>query len=356
MAFFLSMNGYLILENGEVFEGTAPDWQKGTTFQGEVVFTTGMCGYNESLTDPSFSKQILVFTYPLLGNYGIADSKTWESQKIHVAGVIVNESCENWSHHEGLKSLKEWLEKERIPLLTNVDTRALTKLLRIKGSTLGLISDQARGDSFSDPNAAHLVAEVSPTEKKTYGSGKKRVIAVDCGMKESMMRHLMSFPIEIVRVPYNYDYSEEEFDGVFLSNGPGDPSRCAETIAILQRAMKKEKPIFGVCLGSQMMALAAGAKTYKLRFGHRGQNQPCMDLETKKCYITSQNHGYAVDEGSLPPEWKVTFRNLNDGSVEGISHKTLPFCTVQFHPEACPGPTDTRWFFEKFYACLEKKS
>ena len=342
---------YLLLQNGRVFEGAAPERQIGA-FQGEVVFTTGMCGYYESLTDPSFADQILAFTYPLIGNYGVADKAYWESKKIYAAGVVVNESCEKWSHHSGLHSLQEWLEKEGVPLLTGVDTRALTKTLRSEGTLLGVLSDVKEGVGFKDPNREHLVAKVSISDKAFYGTGKKRVIAVDCGMKESMIRHLQQLPIEIVRVPYNYDYSEEPFDGVFLSNGPGDPIQCFETIAILKKAMEKKKPIFGVCLGSQMLALAAGAKTYKLPFGHRGQNQPCMDLETGKCYITSQNHGYAVDEKSLPKEWKVVFRNLNDGSVEGVAHTTLPFYAVQFHPEASPGPTDTRWFFERFYACL----
>lgn len=346
---------YLILGNGQIFEGKAPIDQEGT-FSGEVVFTTGMCGYYESLTDPSFAHQILVFTYPLIGNYGVADQAFWESKKIHVAGVVVNESCDKWSHHAGLHSLKEWLKKQNVPLLTQVDTRALTKVLRSEGTLLGAISDTREKPLLKDPNLKNLVAQVSILDKAIYGQGKKRVIAVDCGMKESMLRNLAQYPIEIIRVPYNYDYSEEPYDGVFLSNGPGDPEKCAETISILKKAIEKKKPIFGVCLGSQMLALAAGAKTYKLPFGHRGQNQPCMDLETGKCYITSQNHGFAVDEKSLPKEWKVTFRNLNDGSVEGVAHTSLPFYAVQFHPEASPGPTDTRWFFDRFYQCLNEKS
>lgn len=344
--------GYLILEDGRVFEGKAPEGQTGT-FVGEAVFTTGMCGYMESLTDPSFAEQILVFTFPLIGNYGVADHSVWESQKTHVAGVIVNESCDNWSHHSGLMSLKEWLHKENVPLLTEVDTRALTKILRSKGSTLGVISDHpGLSHHLVDPNNRHLVEKVSICQKRVYGAGLKRIIAVDCGMKESMIRFLSRYPAEIVRVPHDYDYSEEPFDGVFLSNGPGDPVQCKQTIAVLKKAMKREKPIFGVCLGSQMMALAAGAKIYKLPFGHRGQNQPCIAVETGKCYITSQNHGFAVDEESLPADWKVTFRNLNDGSVEGITHKSLPFYSVQFHPEACPGPSDTQWFFDQFWGSL----
>jgi carbamoyl-phosphate synthase small subunit len=246
----------------------------------------------------------------------------------------------------------EWLEKEKIPLLTEIDTRALTKVLRTKGTLLGAISDQKSCDQFYNPSREHLVEKVSISDKTLYGKGNKRVIAVDCGMKESMLRFLAKYPIEIVRVPHDYDYTQEPFDGVFLSNGPGDPMQCTKTIEILKKAIQFKKPIFGVCLGSQMLGLAAGAKTYKLPFGHRGQNQPCIDVETKKCYITSQNHGYAIDENTLPDEWCVTFRNLNDGSVEGIAHKKYPFYSVQFHPEAAPGPTDTQWFFERFWACL----
>lgn len=343
---------FLIFQNGLAFEGIAPTGQSGTHV-GEIVFTTGMCGYMESLTDPSFAGQILVFTFPLIGNYGVSNAKYWESQKTHVAGVVVNESCENWSHHSGLISLQEWLKEQNVPLLTEVDTRAVTKILRTQGTPLGAITDNKNAQlNFNNLQSQHLVDLVSSCQKNVYGQGKKRVIAVDCGMKESMLRFLMRYPLEIVRVKHDYDYSEEDFDGIFLSNGPGDPACCTKTIEVLQKAMKKEKPIFGVCLGAQMMALASGAKTYKLPFGHRGQNQPCIELETKKCYITSQNHGYAVDEQTLSNDWKVTFRNLNDGSVEGIAHKKLPFYSVQFHPEACPGPTDTQWFFEKFWNSL----
>lgn len=341
---------YLLLQNGQRFEGVAPEWQKGV-FHGEVVFTTGMCGYYESLTDPSFAGQILVFTYPLIGNYGVAERSFWESQKIHVAGVVLNELCENWSHHASSQSLQEWLKKESIPLLSQVDTRSLTRILRKQGTLLGAITPSL--DPLSFPLLSNrLVSLVSIKQKQVYGEGKKRVIAVDCGMKESMLRQLQRYPIEIVRVPYNYDYSDDVYDGVFLSNGPGDPLECTETIAILKKALIKGKPIYGVCLGSQMLALASGAKTYKLPFGHRGQNQPCMDLESGRCYITSQNHGYAVDENTLSEGWRVSFRNLNDSSVEGIAHQTLPFYSVQFHPEASPGPTDTRWFFDRFYSCL----
>ncbi len=352
--FFAMKRATVKLTTGQVFKGVS---DASGFFPGEVVFTTGMCGYYESLTDPSFAGQILVFTYPLIGNYGVPGPEKWESKKIHAAGVVVSESCEEWSHHAGLASLQSWLKEQNVPLIVEVDTRALTKVLRNEGTLLGAITDRPeREEPIVDPNLEHLVKRVAPARKRVEKEGKFRVIAVDCGMKESMMRQLKQFPVEIVRVPYDYDYSEEPFDGVFLSNGPGDPEQCAQTIEILKRAMKREKPIYGVCLGSQLLALASGAKTYKLRFGHRGQNQPCMQLATRKCYITSQNHGFAVEEKSLPEGWAVTFRNLNDGSVEGIEHTTLPFYAVQFHPEASPGPTDTRWFFERFYRCLEEYS
>jgi carbamoyl-phosphate synthase small subunit len=210
----------------------------------------------------------------------------------------------------------------------------------------------AIGTSLTGEVERHLVPQVSTTQIEIHGNGAKRVIAVDCGMKAHILRELTQLKITVLRVPYNYDYTHEEYDGVFLSNGPGDPTECQETIAVLKKAMKKEKPIFGICLGAQILALAADATTYKLPFGHRGQNQPCVNLATRRCYMTSQNHGYAVDARSLSREWEVTFKNLNDGSVEGISHKEKPFFAVQFHPEATPGPTDTRWLFEQFYQLL----
>ena len=351
----------LILQNGTSFRGFSPAWQKGF-YSGEVVFNTGMTGYPESLTDPSYEGQILTFTYPLIGNYGIPKPTLWESKKIHARGVIVSEACTNWSHYSGQKSLLEWLKEQQVPIIMGVDTRALTKLLRESGVMLGAINSnpslERRGGhaqrragvvDFTDPNLENLVSQVSISKKKTYGRGKKTIIAVDCGMKENIIRSLQEFPLTIHRVPYNYDYTKERFDGVFLSNGPGDPETCTETIAVLRKAMKLKKPIFGICLGSQLMALAAGAKTYKLPYGHRGHNQPCLETKTNHCVMTSQNHGFAVAEKTIPKGWYVNFRNLNDGSVEGIAHERLPFFSVQFHPEAAPGPTDTHWLFEKFY-------
>jgi len=350
----------LTLVNGSVFSGFSPAWQR-DFYPGEVVFTTGMTGYVESLTDPSYAGQILTFTYPLIGNYGVPAPAKWESRRIWARGVVVSETCENWSHSEGRKSLLEWLKDQRVPIITGVDTRALTKTLRESGVMLGGIDSRntyhvalnsKKCLEFPDPNEKNLVAQVSIKKPKLYGTGRKTLIAVDCGMKENIIRELERFAWKIKRVPYNYDYTKENYDAVLLSNGPGDPVMATDTIAILQKAMKQRKPIFGICLGSQILALAAGARTYKLPYGHRGQNQPCRDEATKQCLITSQNHGYAVRENSLPKGWYVNFRNLNDGSVEGVSHKTLPFFSVQFHPEASPGPTDARGLFEKFYRLL----
>lgn len=342
--------GQLTLSDGRQFEGKLPGFHENCS--GEVCFTTGMTGYVESITDPSFTGQILCFTYPLQGNYGVPSDKVWESMRPATCGVIVSECCPGWSHGSGLHSLVEWLDEYQIPILTGVDTRALTKRLRSTGVTLGAIGELgSEPGEMIDPNLRHLVSEVSPKEPKlyTHPEAKKRVIAVDCGMKANILRLLRELPIEILHVPHDYDYTGEPYDAVFLSNGPGDPSMATKTVEILQRAMKLEKPIFGICLGTQLMARAAGATTYKLPFGHRGQNQPCMERKTGRCFITSQNHGYAIDEKSLPDGWEVTFHNLNDGSVEGIAHRDLPFRSVQFHPEAAPGPTDTQWMFEEFF-------
>lgn len=343
----------LVLESGEVFPGLSPEWQKDAYF-GEVVFSTGMTGYVESLTDPSYAGQILTFTYPLIGNYGVPSSANWESEKVQAAGVVTGWVNPFPSHWDSEGSLLDWLKEQRVPLIAGIDTRELTKLLRKKGVVLGAICmGKTTPRKFPDPNETHLVKKVSLPGKQSYGAGPKKIIAVDCGMKENILRCLMKFPVQIVRVPYNYDYSEEDYDGLFLSNGPGNPVVCKETIAILKKNLKRGKPIMGICLGAQLLTLAIGGKTHKLKFGHRGQNHPCMDLERKVSILTSQNHGYAIDEKSLPRDWKVLFRSLNDQSVEGIAHKKLPYFAVQFHPESHPGPTDAFYLFEKFYGMLQ---
>lgn len=353
----------LYLENGRTFEGTS--FGANISASGEVVFNTGMVGYVESLSDPSYAGQILVLTYPLIGNYGVPARKFFESPKIQVAGLVVANYTEEYSHGSAVESLGSWLKREGVPAITGVDTRALTKILREKGVMLGALAHASKMPKLVDPNKENLVARVSTKRKQVYKGGpitgkKKKIILVDCGAKENIARSLVARGATVTKVPWNYDFTKEKADGIVLSNGPGDPVMCAETVANIKKAFKKGTPILGICLGTQLMALAAGAKTYKLPYGHRSHNQPCQDVLGNRpfgkahgrCYITSQNHGYAVDEKSLPHEWKVWFRNLNDGSVEGLKHTGKPWIAVQFHPEASPGPTDTAWVFDEFFSLL----
>lgn len=343
---FLKFRAGKLVLLGKTFSGQVPEWQKQDAF-GEVVFNTGMTGYVESLTDPSYAGQILVFTYPLIGNYGV-QLKAAESNKIQVAGVVISEVSEQWSHEGTDLSFLEWLKGQDIPLMTGVDTRALTKYLRVSGTMPGTM-----GRRPELPRAKLSTHFVSVKEPIIYNpGGTKKVILVDCGCKENIARSLVDLGLNVKRVPLDYDYTKEPYDAVMVSNGPGNPEDYTETINILKKAFNLGKPVFGVCLGNQLLALAAGAKTYKLKFGHRGHNQPCMNQQNGRCYITSQNHGYAIDAKSLPKGWRVSFKNLNDGSVEGIEHVSKPFFSVQFHPEASPGPTDTAWLFEKFVGVL----
>lgn len=348
--FFKSKPGKLILENGKEFEGLIPVWQKDSE-PAEVVFNTGMTGYVESLTDPSYANQILVFTYPLIGNYGV-HKKRWESERIYAKGVVVAEQVSDWSHPGSDRSFLAWLSEQKVPIISDVDTRELTHLLRSGGVLNGFISSQAQTGSFNPDKP--LVTTDKPKLYKTDGADKT-IVLLDCGAKENIVRSLQARKLNVLRVPYDYDFSDEDYDGVMLSNGPGDPTDYNAAINTVKKLIEGKKPVFGICLGSQLMSLAAGAKTYKLKFGHRGHNQPCMDMKTKHCYITSQNHGYAVDAKTLPRDWEIYFSNLNDGSVEGIIHKSKPFFSVQFHPEASPGPTDTEFLFDKFKSMLESK-
>ena len=344
----------LFLEDGSEYEGKS--FGASAPIAGEVVFSTGMTGYVESLTDPSFAGQILVCTFPLIGNYGVPSDTKWESERVQVAGLVVSEYSEQYSHFDAKQSLAAWLKKSGVPALTGVDTRAITKKLRERGVMLGVLSQKERLE-FTDPNRENLVAKVSPKGIRKYGSGPIRIVAVDCGMKENIIRNLVRPNTTVVRVPWDYDFSNEEYDALVLGNGPGDPEMCVATIQNIRVAMRDQRPILGVCLGNQLLALAAGASTYKLKYGHRGQNQPCIDLLGRssssdasegRCYITSQNHGFAVDESTLPSTWSVWFKNANDGSVEGIRHNSRPWRSVQFHPESSPGPTDTAWIFDEF--------
>jgi carbamoyl-phosphate synthase small subunit len=345
--FFNDQSACLSLQDGKKFNGFAPIWQTGE-YSGEVVFNTGNCGYIESLTDPSYAGQILVFTYPLIGNYGV-DLSQAESGQIQVSGVVVNQAVETWNHAGSDRSLLEWLKQNQVPIIYGVDTRALTKHLRLHGTMVGIISNKSVNAS-----KINLKTQFRSIQKPTRFNftNNKKIILVDCGSKANIRNMLENLKLNVRLVPFDYDYSQEDYDGVVLSNGPGNPTDYESTIKIAAKAMKNGRPVMGICLGTQIMALAAGAKTYKLRFGHRGHNQPCREENTGKCFITSQNHGYAIDDSSLPSGWQVMFRNLNDGSVEGITHKQKPFFSVQFHPESSPGPTDTRWLFNKFEAMV----
>ncbi len=351
---------HLILEDGTKFDGVQFGADKSVA--GEVVFNTGMMGYPESMTDPSYEGQILVFTYPMIGNYGVPDEKmvrgvsaVFESSRIHTSAIIVSEYSENFSHFEAKKSLGTWMRENGVSGITGIDTRTLTKHLREKGAMLGKIGD---GGGFWDPNKENLVAKVSVKKPVTYrGRGqlaRKRVVCMDCGVKNNSIRAFRERGVTLIRVPFDYDFVEKgaKFDGLFLSNGPGDPAIMDSTVTIIKKVMAMKKPIFGICLGNQLLSRAAGARTYKLKYGHRSQNQPCMDLETKRCYVTSQNHGYAVDGKTLGGGFKVWFENVNDKTVEGVKHKSLPFFAVQFHPEACPGPRDSEDLFDRFVKLL----
>jgi carbamoyl-phosphate synthase small subunit len=354
----------LVLKDGTKLQGES--FGAHLPCAGEVVFNTGMMGYPESFTDPSYRGQILTLTYPLVGNYGVPGeckdeeklSKRYESNTPHIKGLIVSEYSENFSHWEAKKSLGDWLKKHNIPAITGIDTRALTQKLRTHGTMLGKIVAN-KDIEFHDPNKDNLVAEVSVKKPILYKRGPKKIIAVDCGMKLNILRSLLARDITVLRTPWDYDFLKagDDFDGIFMSNGPGDPAMLEPLHDIIRRALKLKKPIFGICLGNQILALAAGAKTYKLKFGHRAQNQPCQDVDPdspnfKKCYVTSQNHGFAIKNESLPKDWKVWLKNLNDDTNEGVRHRTLPYFSCQFHPEATPGPTDTEKFFDEFIGML----
>ena len=362
--------GRLRLEDGSVFEGVA--FGATDAVAGEVVFNTGMVGYPESLTDPSYAGQILVLTYPLVGNYGVPAFERdayglplgFESERIQAAGLVVWEHSERYSHARATRSLNDWLQEEGIPALAGVDTRALTKRLRSSGTMLGAIegADAEEALPLVDPNATDLVSGVSVAEVTRHVVGAAdapTVVLLDCGAKASIVRSLLRCGVGVLRVPHDHYFPGEDFDGLVISNGPGDPTMCRAAIRNIERALALDVPILGICLGNQLLALAAGAETYKLPFGHRSQNQPCVELlpsgdRGRRCVITSQNHGYAVRAVSLPDDWRVWFVNANDGTVEGIRHRSKPRWGVQFHPEANPGPVDSAWIFDDFAEAVRR--
>ncbi|WP_255491081.1 glutamine-hydrolyzing carbamoyl-phosphate synthase small subunit [Dysgonomonas sp. 520] len=344
----------LILDDGTIFEGRS--FGAETPAAGEVVFNTAMVGYPESLTDPSYLGQILTVTFPLVGNYGVPEntftngiSNFYESEKIQVRGLIISDYSHEYSHWNAQKSLGEWLKESGVPGIYGIDTRELTKLLREKGSMKGKIvfADENEID-FIDPNLENQVAKASCKEVITYGNGEKRVVLIDCGVKHNILRCLLKRDITLIRVPWDYDISQIEYDGLFISNGPGNPDFCEITVQNIRKAMQNDKPICGICMGNQLLSKAGGATTYKLKYGHRSHNQPVRMVGTERCFITSQNHGFAVSNASLGEEWEPLFLNLNDGTNEGIKHKTKPFFSAQFHPEAASGPTDTDFLFDLF--------
>jgi carbamoyl-phosphate synthase small subunit len=349
----------LTLEDGTVFRGKSFGAEKSVA--GEVVFYTAMTGYPESLTDPSYTGQILVSTYPMIGNYGVPTDledrgihRYYESNKLHITGLVISDYSFEYSHWNAVKSLSDWLKEYNVPGLFDIDTRALTKILREKGSMLGKIEFDGMPVDFYDPNKENLVARASIDKKATYGDGKYRIVLVDCGVKNNIIRCLLDRDATVIRVPWDYDFTKEDFDGLFLTNGPGDPAMCEITVSNLRKVIGGDKPIMGICLGNQLLARAAGGDTYKLKYGHRSHNQPVLLTGTNRCYITSQNHGYAVAPDSLPHDWEPLFVNVNDQTNEGIRHKSKPFFSTQFHPEASSGPTDTEFLFDEFIGNIVK--
>ena len=350
----------LILEDGTELKGKSFGFNK--SISGEVVFSTAMTGYPESLTDPSYKGQILVLTYPLVGNYGVPSdneekglTKYLESDRIHISGLVISNYSIEHNHWNAYRSLGDWLKKYEIPGIFDIDTRALTKRLREKGTMLGKIIYDDKDIELYDPGKDNLVAQVSIKEKKEYGTGKYRILLIDCGVKYNIIRNFINRDATVIRVPFDYNFQNEEYDGLFISNGPGDPKQCEATISNLTRALKRDKPIFGICLGNQLLALAAGADSYKLKYGHRSHNQPVIKSGTPQSYVTSQNHGYAINNNTLPHEWEPLFVNINDNTNEGMRHKSKPFFSTQFHPEASGGPVDTEYLFDEFMELVKSR-
>ncbi len=355
----------LRLSDGSTFNGWSFGYEKAVA--GEVVFNTAMSGYPESLTDPSYAGQIMVLTYPLIGNYGVPPftkeanglATYMESDHIYASAVIVSEYSGDYSHWNAAESLSDWLKREKVPGIMGIDTRALTRRLREQGVMLGQLffDGQTEEQEMTQYEGVNFVEQVSCKEVIRYNKGAgKRVVLVDCGVKHNILRCLIRRGVEVIRVPWDYDFNELDFDGLFLSNGPGDPNTCGAAVENIRKFMVNPhvRPMMGICMGNQLLGKAAGARIYKLKYGHRSHNQPVQQVGTNHCFITSQNHGYAVDSSTLSKEWKPLFVNLNDGSNEGIRHTGNPWLSAQFHPEACSGPMDTEFLFDEFINLLNK--
>lgn len=367
----------LKLNDGTSFEGRSFGYEAPAS--GEVVFNSAMMGYPETLTDPAYAGQILVLTYPLIGNYGVPDvtakmpnglSTYLESDRIHVRALVVSDYSETFSNWNAKESLGEWLQREKIPAITGVDTRELTKTIREKGSMTGKLIFDAEVNNVEEQYAAiDFVSEVSCKEVIEYKAAEyvplvldggvpsptpvlgKKVVVVDCGLCNNNLRSLLSRGVDVVRVPWDYDFNTLTFDGLFISSGPGNPELCAKTIEHLRKYLENtaQKPLMAIGLGQQLLALALGAKVNKLRYGHHSHNQPVRQIDATRCFITTQNHGYAVDAATLPADWKASFINMNDGSNEGFRHQSAPWFGVQFLPEACGGTSDAELpLYEEF--------
>ena len=355
----------LLLDDGTSFHGSSFGAER--PIAGEVVFNTAMSGYPESLTDPSYAGQLMALTYPLIGNYGVPPftiepngiATYMESDKIYASAIIVSDYSEGYSHWSAVESLSAWLKRENVPGITGIDTRALTKVLREHGVMMGKIifDDDPENIPTAEYEGVNYVSQVSCKEIIKYNEGKdrKKVLLVDCGVKNNIIRCLIERGAEVIRVPWDYDFNEIEFDGLFLANGPGDPDTCSKTVDNIHKFLGSSdiRPCMGICMGNQLLSKAAGAKIYKLKYGHRRHNQPVRQVGTNKCYITSQNHGYAVDNTTLPNDWEPLFINMNDGSNEGIRHKSSPWFSAQFHPEACSGPLDTEFLFDEYLKLIK---
>ena len=376
----------LILDDGSRFSGKSFGYEHPVA--GEVVFNTAMTGYPESLTDPSYAGQLMVLTYPLVGNYGVSPftiesnglATYMESERIHVEAVIVSDYSEEFSHWNAVESLADWLKREKIPGIAGIDTRELTKVLREHGVMMGKIvfDDEPNHVPEAVYEGVNYIDKVSckeiiyytkdksyrystelpvvqlQSELSEFNNSSKKVVLVDCGVKTNIIRCLLKRGVEVIRVPWNYDFNGLKFDGLFVSNGPGDPDTCDAAVQNIRRAMENPRlPIFGICMGNQLLSKAGGASIYKLKYGHRSHNQPVRMVGTNRCFITSQNHGYAVDNSTLSTDWEPLFINMNDGSNEGIRHKKNPWFSAQFHPEAASGPTDTEFLFDEFVNLLK---
>ncbi|MBO48989.1 MAG: carbamoyl-phosphate synthase small subunit [Candidatus Nitrosopelagicus sp.] len=367
--------GKLILSDGTVLDGMGFGYS--TTVFGEIVFNTGMVGYTEALTDPSYNGQILTLTYPLVGNYGIPDldavdedgiSKFFESDMMQIRGLVIHELSQTASHWNLKMTLDEWMFNEKVPGISGIDTRAITKKLTSSGVMMAalVVSDEEIDTekiknelaSITTYTSEKFMDTVSTKEEKIYGTENQSVVVIDTGAKNAIVRNVRELGYKAIVVPWNTPYEKVMSynpKGVVLSSGPGDPQNCPDTIDTAKKLIENNVPTLGICLGAQIIGIAGNTETYKLKYGHRGQNKPCVNLETNQVFVTSQNHGYGIKPESLEKsDFKLWFANADDDTVEGIKHKTQSCIAVQFHPEAAPGPFDCKYVFDELKKLMEK--